>query len=55
MNPKYVVTTPEGHQIAIEVPVGVQFGDPGTFTSLSQSIAAGLLDAYRTYPPQAEA
>jgi hypothetical protein len=55
MNPKYVITTPEGYQISIEVPVGVQFGDPGTYAALSRSIAAGILDAYRTYPPQAEA
>lgn len=51
---KYVITTPEGHQIAIEVPIGTAFGDPGTYPVLSKSIAAGLLAAYQTYPPQAE-
>lgn len=50
---QHVITTPEGHHIAIEVPLGARFGDPATYPALSQAIAAGLLAAYETYPPQA--
>lgn len=51
---KHVITTPEGHHIAIEVPLGARFGDPATYPELAKAIAAGLLAAYKTYPPAAE-
>lgn len=54
MPQKYVITTPEGHHIAIEVPLGVSFGDPGTYPALSKAIAAGLLAAHDRFPPQPE-
>lgn len=51
---KHVITTPEGHQIAIEVPTGTRFGDPATYPELAKAIAAGLLAAYESFPPKAE-
>jgi hypothetical protein len=41
------------HQIAIELPIGTTFGDPGTRAELAKNIADGLLAAYQTYPPAA--
>lgn len=43
------------HNIAIELRPGVIFGNPDEFPGLAKDIAAGLLDAYRTTPPQAHA
>jgi hypothetical protein len=43
------------HNIAIELRPGVIFGNPDEYEGLAKDIAAGLLDAYRTNPPQARA
>lgn len=51
---KATVTTPCGHHIAIELPLGVTYGDPGKRQELAKVIADGLLAAYETYPPRAE-
>lgn len=50
--PTAVVTVGQ-HQIAIELPIGTLFGDPGTRAALAKNIADGLLAAYQTYPPAA--
>lgn len=51
---KHVISTPCGHHIAISVPLGVNFGDPGKRQELAKILADGLLAAYETYPPRAE-
>lgn len=43
------------HNIAVELRPGVIFGNPDEYEALAKDIAAGLLDAYRTNPPQARA
>lgn len=41
------------HQITVELPGGIRVGDPTWTHQVAKNIAAGLEDAYRTWPPQA--
>jgi hypothetical protein len=41
------------HNIAVELPAGVIFGNPDSFNDLAKCIAAGLQTAYETNPPRA--